>query len=332
MVKQKETECNETQTILFQQDSIKYIVLATSQTPNITYGDCFAIQIKYCITWVTKDSCKLVISVGLKWFKSTMVKSIIRSAAIKGLQDSITDLIEILKNEIDPIKPISLIISEDEKKNEVPSTKSPRNKKKNVASSTNWISLIFTGNFYTTSLFLICIVAVYRYSKTTKQSTIHESSSISYKISSKGQVDWANELLSQQDVVYQSTLAKFIQIHFQVPESKTTEFLSTRNNSLIDLSSLNSTPRNALLSYSSPNNLGIYSRLVKVHQEAQESRIGLVKASQYIDQVEKKVVITELVNWVSDRAQQCREFEESVLLFEGISCKEIQRVFRSLLK
>lgn len=68
----------------------------------MSYGDAFQCQTKYCITWVSKDSCRLVVSTGVKFFKSPMVKSIIKAQSMKGLSEGAADLLIIIRTEVDP--------------------------------------------------------------------------------------------------------------------------------------------------------------------------------------------------------------------------------------
>ena len=87
MVKAKETNCNEVQTILKRQDHLLYVVESASRTVNLPYGDAFLVCSRYCITFVSTSSCKLVITIGVKWLKNPLVKSIIKVNAMKGIAD-----------------------------------------------------------------------------------------------------------------------------------------------------------------------------------------------------------------------------------------------------
>ncbi|KAJ3274549.1 SNF1-interacting protein, partial [Borealophlyctis nickersoniae] len=101
MVKAKETELVETDHMLKKQEYLLYVVEARTQTPALPYGDAFSPITRYCISWVSKDSCRLVIHCGIKWFKSPMVKGIIKSTAMKALSDGGADMVATLKSEID---------------------------------------------------------------------------------------------------------------------------------------------------------------------------------------------------------------------------------------
>eukprot|EP00158_Paraphelidium_tribonemae_P008421 Partr_v1_DN28574_c2_g1_i8_m73963 putative transcription factor SipA3 len=88
MVKQKETECVEVQKILKRDEHLCYIVEHTAKTVNMPYGDSFQTCARYCITYISKTSSRLVITIGITWFKSPFVKAIIKKEAMKGLSDS----------------------------------------------------------------------------------------------------------------------------------------------------------------------------------------------------------------------------------------------------
>ena len=100
MVKVKETDCVEEQTIIKRDDYLCYIVDTNSKTVNLPYGDAFQTATRFVLTFVSKDSCRLHVSIGLKWFKSPLVKSIIKGAAIKGLSEYLQDFGALLKTEL----------------------------------------------------------------------------------------------------------------------------------------------------------------------------------------------------------------------------------------
>ncbi|KAJ3088632.1 hypothetical protein HK102_008300, partial [Quaeritorhiza haematococci] len=101
MVKIKEADCFETMHLLKKQEWLVYVVEIRNQTPQVTYGDAFSVITRYCITWVSKDSCRLGLSIGLKWFKSPMVKNIIKGVAMKTLQESAAEACNVIRAEVD---------------------------------------------------------------------------------------------------------------------------------------------------------------------------------------------------------------------------------------
>ncbi|KAI8643269.1 hypothetical protein BD408DRAFT_431652 [Parasitella parasitica] len=104
MVKAKETDVYETQEIVQQKDYTCYVVMVTTKTPNLPYADAFVPTIKYCITFETPTSCRLVCSLGVQWLKSIFVKTMVNRAATKGMQETVSGIIPILKHEFDSSK------------------------------------------------------------------------------------------------------------------------------------------------------------------------------------------------------------------------------------
>nr|KAJ3420281.1 SNF1-interacting protein [Polyrhizophydium stewartii] len=103
MVKVKEADVKEAQTLIKKTEWISfsmYIVEAKTSTPQLPFGDCFNPMMRYCITWVTEDTCRLALSIGINFCKSTMMKSVIKSAGLKGLAETCADIVSILQAEI----------------------------------------------------------------------------------------------------------------------------------------------------------------------------------------------------------------------------------------
>ncbi|KAL2915107.1 hypothetical protein HK105_205431 [Polyrhizophydium stewartii] len=100
MVKVKEADVKEAQTLIKKTEWIMYIVEAKTSTPQLPFGDCFNPMMRYCITWVTEDTCRLALSIGINFCKSTMMKSVIKSAGLKGLAETCADIVSILQAEI----------------------------------------------------------------------------------------------------------------------------------------------------------------------------------------------------------------------------------------
>ncbi|CAI2169039.1 10254_t:CDS:10 [Funneliformis geosporum] len=104
MPKVKESECIETQICKKRDD---YLVLSYTKALQLPYNDAFLPMSKFCITYVSKTSCKLAVFIGIQWFKSPIVKSIIRKAAMSGLADSVKDIMTLIKTEVAQRKPLS---------------------------------------------------------------------------------------------------------------------------------------------------------------------------------------------------------------------------------
>ncbi|KAJ3018958.1 SNF1-interacting protein [Thoreauomyces humboldtii] len=97
MVKVKEAEVHLSQALVKSSPYLVYVVESRSETPTLPYGDAFNPKTRFCITWVSKTSCKLTMTYGIEWFKSPMVKSMIRKAAMTGMAESSADAVTCLK-------------------------------------------------------------------------------------------------------------------------------------------------------------------------------------------------------------------------------------------
>lgn len=129
MVKVKETDCEENQIIIKKDDHLCYVVDTYASTLNLPYGDAFQTVTRYVITFVASGKCRLMIRIGTKWFKSPMVKGIIKNAAIKGLSDFISDFMKTLRIEFSGSE-----ISQTAVQN---SSETPENRKTEKAEPTN---------------------------------------------------------------------------------------------------------------------------------------------------------------------------------------------------
>jgi hypothetical protein len=64
---------------------------------------------------------------------------------------------------------------------------------------------------------------------------------------------------------------------------------------------------------------------------AQEARLRVIKTSQMIDRVEKKVVFGEFANWIGDRVRACHETK--IREEEGVytdHCKRLLELFEKV--
>ncbi|KAJ3354225.1 hypothetical protein HDU91_005793 [Kappamyces sp. JEL0680] len=100
MIKLKEIEVKETLSFLKRAEYLCYVLERKSATPQVPFGDCFTTVTRYCITWVSTDSCKLEISIGICFLKSTMMKPMIKTNALKGLADSLGPLFSRLEESL----------------------------------------------------------------------------------------------------------------------------------------------------------------------------------------------------------------------------------------
>ncbi|KAG1312791.1 hypothetical protein G6F64_002745 [Rhizopus arrhizus] len=100
MVKLKEAEAIERQVIEKKEDYVCYVVMTTTKTPQLPYADAFVPYLKYCITWISPDRCKLACHTGVKFIKNILVKGIVSKAAMSGMSENLKVFVPIIQNEV----------------------------------------------------------------------------------------------------------------------------------------------------------------------------------------------------------------------------------------
>lgn len=84
LLKAKDTVCYERNMLLINEPDIRYIIETEARTPQAPYGDTFITRSRVCICHSGPNKCRLIMSIGITWLKSTLVKGIIRDATYKG--------------------------------------------------------------------------------------------------------------------------------------------------------------------------------------------------------------------------------------------------------
>lgn len=73
--------------------------MTSTKTAQLPYADAFVPYVKYCITWVTHDRCKLTCHTGVKFLKNILVKGMVSKAASKGMAENLSVFMPIVKQE-----------------------------------------------------------------------------------------------------------------------------------------------------------------------------------------------------------------------------------------
>ncbi|KAF9432445.1 SNF1-interacting protein [Entomortierella beljakovae] len=97
LVKLNQTDCVETQACDVEEDHIRYTYTVKSSVLAMPYSDAFTPVLRYCITFVAKNKCKLTCSSSIIWHKNPMVKAMIKGAILKGTAETVKDICEILQ-------------------------------------------------------------------------------------------------------------------------------------------------------------------------------------------------------------------------------------------
>ncbi|KAI8836723.1 hypothetical protein BJ741DRAFT_605004 [Chytriomyces cf. hyalinus JEL632] len=100
MVKLKEVGVESILYLIKRVEYFVYVVEKRGCTPAAPYGDNFTTITRYCITWTGKNSCKICMYSGVKFFKSPMVKGIIKQQAMGGSAGFSADFAKMIKSEV----------------------------------------------------------------------------------------------------------------------------------------------------------------------------------------------------------------------------------------
>ncbi|KAK3815203.1 MAG: hypothetical protein J3Q66DRAFT_344017 [Benniella sp.] len=97
LVKLNQTDCVETQCCEVEEEYIRYSYTIRTSVLAMPYSDAFTPLVRYCITYVSKNQCKLTCSIGIEWHKNPLVKAMIKGAVFKGTAETIKDIAEIIQ-------------------------------------------------------------------------------------------------------------------------------------------------------------------------------------------------------------------------------------------
>ncbi|XP_010942889.1 C2 and GRAM domain-containing protein At1g03370 [Elaeis guineensis] len=89
-------------------DGKNYAVLASASTPDAPFGNCFRVEVLFCIMpgpdLPSEDqSSRLVVSWGMNFLQSTMMKGMIENGAKQGLKDSYAQFADLISQNVKPL-------------------------------------------------------------------------------------------------------------------------------------------------------------------------------------------------------------------------------------
>ncbi|GAA5899383.1 hypothetical protein JCM8208_001633 [Rhodotorula glutinis] len=67
-------------------------VVTTTRTPDVPSGSAFSVKTRTSMTWARGNHCRVVVTTGVEWTKSSFIKGIIEKSAIDGQKQYHTDL------------------------------------------------------------------------------------------------------------------------------------------------------------------------------------------------------------------------------------------------
>lgn len=294
MVKAKETDVIETQEIIHQKEYICYIVVVTTKTPNLPYADAFLPTIKYCITYKTASSCRLMCSIGVRWLRSIFVKSVVNRAAIKGMQETISGILPIIKQEFSK----ETIHNKDKQLQSQPPLPSPppspsSNRLKSLASTSIRHQKRYTLFINITSFILACVCIIF----TIYQLWIQRRYQHLLETSNHIAIIWRGVYLKDMQKVTEKEVALS-----QVNETIYGNFQSTRQG-ITEYNYQWTSKQHRLMAAE----LG-YSR-----ERLGALRYELLSTFRILNRVEYQLLETEYWNWISDKQLDCTDDCEALL-------------------
>ncbi|KAK4703071.1 hypothetical protein P7C70_g3146, partial [Phenoliferia sp. Uapishka_3] len=67
-------------------------VVTTTRTPDVPSGSAFAVKTRTSMTWAKNNTCRVVVTTGVEWSKSSFIKGIIERSCIEGQKTYHADL------------------------------------------------------------------------------------------------------------------------------------------------------------------------------------------------------------------------------------------------
>lgn len=294
MVKAKETDVFETQQLLQHNEYISYVVMVMTKTPNLPYADAFLPCIKYCITFVTPKSCRLVCSMGVTWLKSIFVKGMVNRAATKGMQETIQELVPLLKQELPKETVGSTTKKKPEKRDsalpEIPKEKESKNttavEKKSGSSISHHLLLFVFGllavAFMVRQLFLsgqyMRVLQIHQHPNTT--------------------IIWRGVYLRDIQNEVTEKEAELAQVNYQAYR-------------LFQEARVNGTTQEWKDPWYSKIHRSLADELSYSRERLGAIRYELLSSFRILNKVEYQLVENEYWNWVADQKLKCRKNKKS---------------------
>ncbi|KAG4107526.1 hypothetical protein H8356DRAFT_921137 [Neocallimastix lanati (nom. inval.)] len=335
LVKDKETITNESQICLKSDDYLLYIYECLARTPKMPYGEYFLPVLKYIITYQTETTCKLNISVGIRWSKSPnyIIKNAIKSPTLKGLVESAEGTLsavipecERLANEDNGTSEGDGSTSIDNNNNNTQNNNSQLNRRKSIAFSiyTANDSPVSTENTEESSngfnLITIIVSVLFGISfilniiLLMKKGNTQQVITIKPKIQLTQALDYCTELMKSDfkpwnDILtlelgkgHINSIERFLDSHFKSP------FLQDLGgDTLFNIDNVktptSNQPKN--FTYFNKDNSLIYFRFQDSYNNIQSLKKEILRTYNDLDIYENKLIIMEYFNWFSDILEKC---------------------------
>jgi len=334
LVKDKETITNESQICLKSDDYLLYVYECLARTPKMPYGEYFLPVLKYIITYQTENTCKLNISVGIRWSKSPnyIIKNAIKSPTLKGLVESAEGTLSAIIPECERLANENVGNNEEVIcNNNISSITPPLNRRKSVSYSVynvnNTIASSNNNEENSSSFNIITIVTSILFGISfilniillLKKGNIQQTITIEPKIKITQALDYCTELMESDfkpwnDILtlelgksHLQSIERFLGTHFKNPfiQDIGGEILFNIDN--VKSPSSNQ-PKN--FTYFNNNNSLMYFRFQDYYNNIRSLKKEILRTYHDLDVYENKLIIMEYFNWFSDVLEECIEFDK----------------------
>jgi hypothetical protein len=286
MIKSKDTEVAETQHILTQRDYLCYVVKVTTKTPDLPYADAFVPMIQYCITYVSPTSCRLKCWIGVEWLKSIFVKGVVNRAAMKGMQETVSGVLPLVKRALEEEYPNKrkkkmastalTAVKKQEKELSQPTTTTTSVKKR------PWIQALMMLSS------LICLGL-----------TAYQSTRLRYcsTMATAQQKDAAT-------MIWRGVYLR--DVDQQIISNTSSDFLAYVNPSLYDMF-IEETKDESVYAWTDRPHRWMAAELGYARERLGALRYDLLCTFRILNKVELQLLESEYWNWVSDKRSSCKE-------------------------
>jgi len=340
LVKDKETITNETQTCLKSDDYLLYIYECLARTPKMPYGEYFLPVLKYIITYQTETSCKLNISVGIRWSKSPnyIIKNAIKSPTIKGLVESAEGTLSAIIPECEKLANMNDSGVDDENKLSINTdndntNQSTLNKRKSIVlslysdnnanqtesseennNSFNLITMIISG--------LLAISLIFNIVLLSRKGTKKQEIIISPKIKITEALDYCTELMESNfkpwnDILnlelgnsHSKSIEHFLDTHFKNPFIQDLGGGTIFNIDNVKMPTSNQ-PKN--FTYFNKDNSLLFFKIQDSHNNIRNMKKEILRTYHDLNIYENKLIIMEYFNWFSDLLEKCIDSDKHIL-------------------
>ncbi|KAJ3392178.1 SNF1-interacting protein [Entophlyctis sp. JEL0112] len=341
MVNVKEAAVKSILYLLKKVDYFVYVVEKRSNTPALPFPDSFVPIVRYCISWTGKNCCKVMMFTGVKFYKSPMMKGIIKSQALSGSAAFAADLAVALKEEANTINrnlggPAGP--SDSGGLNGSFGGEPSSNASTTAAGGAESVLPFNLSNSFVAQWSIVAllglsllfnIVGLFRTGRADSKAELSIQESASCVRDELGAVDWRSEILRDgSGELVRKSVSAYLSTHYSWWDPRSC------NASVVPPWRAQNDVRVADSPvYNSAEGTEMFLRLRALHLAAAEARLEVWESLRWLDELERDVFWAGYYNWVADGVvlvgDRCRDMPKSVGWYLG-GCEKVRGVLGEL--